>query len=296
VVEDAAAARIAALQEGVLTIEQLRRAGLSRNAIRHRVDHRVLQRLWRGVYLLGPLAPGPYALAMAAVLTCRGTAVVSHRWASALWGFLPFPAVPVDVTVATGSHRGRKEVRVHRTSLTDARDFTSLRRIPITSPARTLINLAEAEPADVVQRALGDAQVMKRVNERTLQQAIARCGRNKGALRLSRLIEPGVVLTRSEAERLMLALIRQAGLPKPLVNVKVGRYEVDFLWPGLKLIVEVDGYAFHGSHRSAWERDQRRRSELAAMGYNVLPVTWVQLTQEPYAVVARLTRAIENAA
>ena len=144
----------------------------------------------------------------------------------------------------------------------------------------------------MVQRALGEAQVLGRVNERVLHQVIDRSGRRKGAQRLRQLLEPGLILTRSEAERLMLDLIRAAGLPLPQVNVRIGRFEVDFLWPELRLIVEVDGYAFHGAHRAAWERDQRRRAKLTAMGYRVLPVTWLQLTKEPYSVVARLTEAL----
>jgi very-short-patch-repair endonuclease len=97
--------------------------------------------------------------------------------------------------------------------------------------------------------------------------------------------------TRSEAERRLLALIRAAGLPPPRTNVHVGPYEVDFLWPAHRLVVEVDGFAFHSS-RAAFERDRRRDADLQARGLRVTRVTWRQLEREPHAVVARLAAAL----
>ena len=89
----------------------------------------------------------------------------------------------------------------------------------------------------------------------------------------------------------MLALLRAAELPAPQVNVRLGRYEVDFLWPGERLVVEVDGYAYH-SNRRAFERDRERDATLAAAGYTVLRVTWRQLVSAPEAVVARVAMAL----
>jgi very-short-patch-repair endonuclease len=101
-------------------------------------------------------------------------------------------------------------------------------------------------------------------------------------------------LTRSEAERRMLRLIRAARLPVPATNARVGRFEVDALWERERLIVEVDGFAFHGS-RPAFERDRRRDAELLTLGYRVLRVTWRQLVDEPEAVVALIAAAISAA-
>jgi very-short-patch-repair endonuclease len=97
--------------------------------------------------------------------------------------------------------------------------------------------------------------------------------------------------TRSEAERRLLELIRDARLPEPDANARVVAYEVDFLWREPKLIVEVDGYAFH-STRAAFERDRRRDGELQAAGYRVLRVTWRQLEDEPEALIAALARTL----
>ena len=101
-------------------------------------------------------------------------------------------------------------------------------------------------------------------------------------------------LTRSEAERRMLALIRAARLPAPATNVRVRRHEVDMLWREERLIVEIDGFAFHSS-RAAFERDRIRDAELQALGYRVLRITWRQLTDEPEAVVALLAGALSAA-
>jgi very-short-patch-repair endonuclease len=291
VVEDAAVARTAVRQEGVVTIEQLTSAGLSRNAIRHRVEHHLLQRLWRGVYLLGPLAPGPLALAMAAILTCRQGAVLSYRWAAAVWGFAPYPDVPVDVTVAAGSHRGRRQVRVHRTSLIDRRDFTRRRNLPITTPARTLLDLAAVLDSRALEAAVAEAQVLRLVTFRQLQAILARAGRHPGALKLRRALDHGPGLTRSQYERILRRIAREAGLPQPRTNAKIGRWEVDFHWPDAGLIVEVDPYSTHG-HSRAFEKDHRKGAELTAMGYRVMGFTDRQLTNEPLFVAATLAAAL----
>jgi very-short-patch-repair endonuclease len=101
-------------------------------------------------------------------------------------------------------------------------------------------------------------------------------------------------MTRSEAERRLLALVRAARLPQPETNVRLGRYEVDMLWRRQRLVVEVDGFAYHGSRR-AFERDRRRDADLTQAGYRVVRFTWRQITQEPEAVVARLAALIAAA-
>jgi very-short-patch-repair endonuclease len=89
----------------------------------------------------------------------------------------------------------------------------------------------------------------------------------------------------------MLRLLRDARLPEPLTNVRVAGFEADFFWPDQKLIVEFDGYQFHG-HRRAFERDRRRDQAHIAAGYTVIRVTWRQLTEEPLAVVATISRVL----
>ena len=103
--------------------------------------------------------------------------------------------------------------------------------------------------------------------------------------------EAGPAFTRSEAEERLLRLIRKARLPEPECNVRIAGHEVDFLWRSSGLVVEVDGYAFHGS-RAAFERDRRRDADLQAAGLTVARLTWRRLVDEPEAVVAQLARAV----
>jgi very-short-patch-repair endonuclease len=101
----------------------------------------------------------------------------------------------------------------------------------------------------------------------------------------------GPALTRSEGERLMRRLARAAGLPEPVANSRVVGWEVDFLWPAQRLVVEVDGYQFHG-HRTAFERDRRKGLALAAAGYRVIRISWRQLVHQPILVAAQLAQAL----
>src|SRR4051812_23175674 len=105
------------------------------------------------------------------------------------------------------------------------------------------------------------------------------------ALKQATLTDP--TLTRSEAERNLVDLIRKAGLPPPETNTRIAGHEVDAVWRARRLVVEVDGYAYHGT-RAAFERDRRRDADLQAAGFRVLRITWRRLQDEPLAVAAAL--------
>jgi very-short-patch-repair endonuclease len=279
---DPAVAALARRQHGVVTARQLFEAGLSHDAIAHRVKHHRLRRLHQGVYLVASL-PAPFTPEMAAVLACGPTAVLSHRSAAALWGIAKRPDGDIDVTVVTGQRRNRPGIRVHRTRTLAPRDRTRQRGIPITTPARTLADLQPVLPTSQFDRTLEEAQVHRLVSpddlaaQPTLHQAPT--GQH----------EPS--FTRREAERRLLELIRAAELPHPITNANLNGYEVDFLWPEQGLIVEVDSYTFHSS-RQAFERDRLKDAHLQAAGYRVLRVTWRQLIHTPEALIARLACAI----
>ena len=285
---DAAIARWAGAQHRVVSLAQVQHAGFSRNAITHRVKQGRWQRMWRGVFLIGPGRPDSFSLAMAGVLTCDGDAALSEGWAGWLWGFGPAPRLPVDVTVTTGSRRGRQQVRVHRTRALDQRDVTRKKNIPVTTPARTLLDLAGR---DDIERLVAEAQVVGAVHERQLHDVIARYPNRREAAYLRRVIDDGPMLTQYESERRLFALLRAAGLPRPETGATIGRYKPDFLYRDQKLIIEVDGFAAHG-HRARFEYDRVRAADLAGMGYRVVPVTWRQLTEEPIAVAARIASAL----
>jgi len=291
-----AIANLAARQRGVITREQLSEVGLTREAIDHWLRAARLHSLYRGVYLLGHLKPTKGARELGAVLACGPGAVVSHRSAAGLWRLLPDPAGDIDITLA-GRHCGVKQgMRIHRVDALDRRDVRRLGGIPVTSPARTILDLATAVPLRDLERALAEAQARRLVRRNDLLSLLARRSGRPGVRVLRALMDDDAVpaLTRSEAEDRLLALIRAAELPAPEVNVQVGRYEVDFLWREQRLVVEVDGFRFHSS-RAAFERDRLRDAGLAGMGFRVFRTTWRQIVQGPEALVARIAAALAGA-
>jgi very-short-patch-repair endonuclease len=264
----------------VVTITQLQAAGISKHAVARRVASGWLTRLHRGVYLVGPL-PAPFSAEMAAVLACGRTALLSHHSAAAIWGFRPPHEGDVHVTVQ-GRDARPLGVTVHRTK--DPVQAALHHGLPLTTPARTLLDLAPLLPQRDLDRAVEQAQVLNLTDRATL----LRCSKNRrGAPILKRALHHEPRLTRSEAEQRLLALIRAAGLPLPRSNVRLHGHEVDFLWPAQRLIVEVDGFAYH-STREAFERDRRRDAGLQALGYRVIRLTWRQIVHEPEATVARV--------
>jgi len=103
--------------------------------------------------------------------------------------------------------------------------------------------------------------------------------------------EAGSTLTRSELEERFLALCRKEGLPHPLVNAPLLGYVVDFHWIEAKVVVELDGFASHGT-RSAFESDRDRDTALSARGYVVLRFTWRDLTRRTKVVAGRVRRVL----
>ncbi len=154
---------------------------------------------------------------------------------------------------------------------------------------------ATAAPEEL-ERALAEGRAAKLLNDRLLSGALRRAGHRSGvgAVRACLRHAGGPKLTRSEAEHRLLSMIRTARLPEPATNARIAGFEVDFLWSDARLVVEVDGYAFHG-HRAAFERDHRRDMALRDAGYEVVRVTWRQLVDEPLLVIAHIAQALGRA-
>jgi Transcriptional regulator, AbiEi antitoxin len=293
--------RVARAQNGVITADQLRATGLTRAALRTRVARGHLQRLHHGVYAIGDPALLPLAAVSAAVLAVgQEHAVVSHRSAAALWGLIPRVDPPIhDVTLAKGGFaRDRAGVRIHRVGSLHPLDVSTRHNLRLTAPARTLIDFAtEAAPAELEQ-ALTEARIERLVTDSRLDAALNRVPANHAGARCLRslLTRPaGRAVTRSKLERSFLALVDAAGLPRPLVNVRLHGHEPDFFWPQHMLVVELDGYASHGI-RSAFERDRRRDQDYAAAGIQVVRATDLQLDLEPVALAVRIARALATRA
>lgn len=288
-------AELAASQRGVVTASQLRAAGFDHPAITRRLRAGRLHRLHRGVYLAGhPVAPDG-AAELAAVLACGTGSAVSHHTSARLWRLPAFQewTGPIHVSVPGRDVRHRPGIVVHRVRALAPCDVRQVDGIPATSPARTLLDLASMLPLHDLELTLADARALGLVSDRELADVLERAGAGRGAGMLRRLLEleRSHGLSRSEAERRLFVLVHAAGLPLPKRNARVGRLQVDFLWGREKVVVEVDGYAYHSSKR-AFERDRERDAQLAARGHTVIRVTWRQLRDGPEAVVARIAAAL----
>jgi very-short-patch-repair endonuclease len=243
---------------------------------------------YRGVYLVGREYVEPFGEEMAAILYFRGHAVLSHRSAACVWGLLDRPS-EIALTTTRARH-SRPGLTLHRVTELDRRDLRLRRGLPVTSPSRTIVDLAAD---DELEQAVAIAFDKGLASPDEVRAAVERAPHHKGLVRLNRLLETGSAtgLTRSKGERRLRALLRAADLPQPLANQPLLGYVADFIWPEQKLILEFDSFLFHSS-RQAFEHDRRRDQRLAAAGYLVIRLTWRQLEQEPYAVIARIAQAI----
>ncbi len=286
-------ARVAAQQLELITAEQLHAAGVGRGVIRTRRRQGTLHLVHTGVYLVGTKLMLPAAWELAAVLACGESACARRRSAAWLLGIAAPCEGDVEVVVPGRNRRSRDGIAVERVAVLAHRDRGFMHGIPITSPARTLLDFAAIVTSAELERAIAEAYVLKLVTERELWAVLERNPGRAGAraLRAELGRVGGPVWTASKAERVMKGLIRKAGLPMPRTRVRVAGFVADFFWPELRLIVEVDGYRYHG-HRYAFERDHKRDQAHKTALYEVIRFTWRDLQNEPYRVVAVIATAI----
>lgn len=291
---DAAVARLAAEEWGVLSGDELRACGLTRKMIAERVARAQLHRLHYGVYAVGhPNVPleGRW---LAAVKACGTGAVMSHFSAAALWEMVEWDGRHPEVTVEDTTPRVHTGIRVHRTRYLEAVDVRRQRGIPVTSPARTGLDLCSQLSDHAARRAIRKGISDRWLSVRQLVQILDRQGRRPGAKRLRRIVAAGAVPTRTELEDIVLDVILAAGLPRPDVNVPMrldGRRVVpDFRWPDWKLIVEADSRTWH-DNKLAREDDAERQALLEAHGERVVRVTYEQAVSDRSQTVKRLRAA-----
>lgn len=285
--------RVSDAQRGTIHRHQLDLAGLSRSMVAYRRRKAWLHPLFSDVFLVGRPRAEPFAWEMAAILHFQGHAVVSHASAAALWGLAkPVPGVAAVTMVGRDAH-SRQHVTVHRVPGLHAEDITLHRGLPVTSPARTMIDRAAALPPMELENELIDMFRHRLVTRQQIDAAIDRNPRRAGVAKLRALTDGTTTpaRTRSHYERMLRRLLTQADLPQPRFNDKVLGHEVDVHWPHHKLILEFDSWQFHGDRR-AFERDRLRDQRLVSAGYRVLRITARQLEQTPYAVIARIAAAL----
>ena len=251
-----------------------------------------------------PLHPGVYAVGhtrlrreghwLAAVLAVGPGAVLSHRDAAGLHDLRAANHARIDVSTA-GKAGSSAKIAVHRTRTLDAQDITTVRGIPVTTVARTLVDLAGTVPYHHLTRAIKEAERQRTFDLQKVQDALARTRGRRGpghrAMReaIAECAAHEGHHTRSPLEDAFLRLLRDRGLPSPATNATIEGFEVDAVWPAERIAVELDGWRDHGTRR-AFEEDRKRDAALTAAGWRVVRFTYRQVTQGPDAVIETLRR------
>jgi very-short-patch-repair endonuclease len=243
---------------------------------------------------VGHAAPTELGAETDALLSVRDGAALSHWSAAALHGlWTPLPTT-VDVTVTGSNGSTNPGVRVHRSGILESRDVWIRKGLPVTSPARTLLDIALVATARQLELAFDRGITEHILRPSQVRDVLERAGGHRGRGRLAALLErerPGSSVTESGPEELMLALIRNAGLPEPEVNFPFQTWKLDFYWPTARFAVEVDSFGFHGS-RYRFERDRRKDNALRRTNIEVMRVVDREVKERSFALIADVTREL----
>jgi very-short-patch-repair endonuclease/predicted transcriptional regulator of viral defense system len=283
-------AHLAERQHGVVARRQLEALKISASAVGRWSAEGRLHRIHRGVYAVGHPILTANGRRIAAVLAAGPGAALSHASAAALWEIRPSAAARIDVSVRTSGGRAKRPgLRIHRAPKLRTEEITEHQGIRVTTPARTLLDLAATLSRRALERALDEAAI-KELYDLTSLDAIARAHtgeRGAKALAATLTHEAGTTLTKSELEELMLAICREYDLPRPRVNGDVAGLEVDFVFAAERIAVEADSWSYHRTRR-AFERDRERDAILARAGYRTLRFTHRQMTSDAAGVAAAI--------
>ncbi len=243
-------------------------------------------RVHRGVYLLGRESASGLAGALAAVLATQPHSLLSRGHALWLWGAVAEPTGPSHIIAP--ARRSQPRIATHRGAL-HPDDLCALDYIPVTSPARSLLDTAMGADPGEIERAANELRAVGLLPAAELDALRTRTAGHHGWRVLGPLLasdrETG--FSRKEAELRLWRLVREAGLLPAKRNVRLHGWEVDTYWPDAGLVVEVDGFDFH-SGRAAFERDRRKQAELQDHGLEVMRFTWLQIIEQPLWVAARI--------
>jgi hypothetical protein len=271
----------------MVTRVQLLGLGLSAREIDYRVRTGRLWRVHHGVYCVGRPPVTPHERAMGAVLACGPRAALSHVPGGALWELrLRWPPT---MEVTAPSKRSRPGIKIHRSPL-DRRDITRHYGIPVTTLARTLLDLAEVLDTPALTRAVNEARLRRKSTLTDLAELLTRSP-GRATRRLNPFIQNPSGPTRSEFEDAFLAFAARHGLPTPETNQLVAGYEVDVLFRQQRLVVELDGREFH---ENTFEADRERDATLLDAGLPVLRVTWRRFQDQEQREATRLQAILDQ--
>jgi len=268
-------------QHGVVSRRQLLELGYTPMAIRHRIKIGRLHPVRTGVYAVGRPQINREGRWMAAVLACGPEALLSHRSAAALWGFGEETPGVIDISIARHSSLRRPGIRFHNRAGLWNRDMTRRLGIPLTSPVKTFLDLASVSGPITIERAVNEADKLEVIDADSLRRALDDRSGEPGVRPLRAILDEHTFrLSDDELERLFRPLATAAGLPVPLTKVMVDKFEVDFFWPELGLVVETDGWRYHRTP-SAQSRDALRFQRHVASGLTPLRFSHYQVKYEP---------------
>jgi len=289
-----AAWRLARRQHGVLTRGDLLGLGFSAEAIKHRVRKGRLHPVARGIYAVGRKELPREGRWMVAVLACGPGAALSHRSATALWGFGEEHQDYIDVSVRRASEARLRRIRCHRRPSLPSQSITKRLNIPLTNPVRTFLDLATVTGPKTVERAINEADKIDVIDADSLRRALDDYSGQSGIRLLRHVLDKHTFrLSDEELERLFRPIAAAADLPVPLTKQMVNGFEVDFFWSDLGLVVETDGWRYHRTP-SAQTRDALRFQTHTAAGLTPLRFSHYQVKYEPAHVRRILTKTAAN--
>jgi very-short-patch-repair endonuclease len=280
---------LAARQHGVVSTKQLAALGYTRSSVAKAAKVGRLHRVHRGVYVVGHQRLTWHGRCMGAVLAASPS-VASHLSAGWLWGLLRSRPGTLHVTCRQSRHADRPFV-THTAGLSPA-DLARRDGIPVTSLARTILDLAVDSREKTVRRFIRRADDDKNFDLRAMEDLLARTKGHRGQAKVRAALEiydETPVFTRSDLEKRLYEVVTAAGLPAPSMNCFVAGYEIDAWWESERFGVELDVFATHGS-RLSFEEDRERDDELLLAGIETTRVTGPRLDREPGAVVESLRR------
>jgi hypothetical protein len=289
---------LASTQRGLISRNQLRDLGARDHEIQHRLGLGTLVAEHPGVYRFAVTPRTWEQQLLAACLAMPSTVAVSHLSAAVeheVW-FDDDP--PVEITVGRALSPELDGVFVHRIADLAPRWITTIDAVPVTTPARLIVDLGAVLPLHLVGVVLDRAlrrDIVSLGEVRSVIRAVARRGRTGVGIARALVAERSAPSGRTELELQMAEIVRRFSLPPPVIEHTVldehGQFvaRVDFAYPELKYAIEVDGYEAH-SGRRAFEHDRVRQNDLVDDGWTIHRFTWREVEDHPGRVVDRVRR------
>ena len=235
---------------------------------------------------------------MIASLSCGESALISHRGAAALRRLEPFDRGTIELTLARGVRLKDRHWIIHR-GLVLPRDHSRVRGIPVTSTARTLLDIASICSDETTEAALDSALRRKLVTIESMRRYVSEVGPRAGVPLLRALLDAreGIVIPHSRFETRLFRVLARARLPRPIPQFRIHDHaglfvaQVDFAYPGARVAIETDSYRFH-SDPADWERDLERRNRVTILDWRLLHIGWIKLARHPDEVVDMVRTAL----